>query len=177
MQPSVHPQVTADPDWSQHVDFLVRVFGVVQPKTGLELGVNCGISLRLFADLTPGCQWTGIDAWQNQWHWTDMPERETNARQLADGQAISLVKGYFQPEVERLGRKWDVIHVDGNHDWWSVASDFRLAWQHVQPGGVVLLHDICFQAVDVPWFWSTLKRAGYRTEENASACGLGVVYA
>ena len=86
-------------------------------------------------------------------------------------------------QAKTLGN-YDLIFIDGGHDYKTVKSDFTKYSKFISKKGIIVLHDIKSNVVkDVPKYWNELKRKskpdlkfkeifkkGYKME-----CGLGVV--
>jgi len=44
---------------------------------------------------------------------------------------------------ENNNQKYDIIYIDAEHSRQQVLKDFNSAYRNVNPGGIVLLHDVC----------------------------------
>ena len=54
---------------------------------------------------------------------------------------------------------YDLIFIDGGHDYLTVKSDFENYSKHLNKNGVIVLHDIKSNIVKgVPKFWKELKK-------------------
>ena len=87
-------------------------------------------------------------------------------------------------QAQILGN-YDLIFIDGGHDYKTVRSDFEVYSKLLAKNGVIVLHDIKSNVVkDVPKFWKELKnkskskfkfkeifKKGFKME-----CGLGLVF-
>lgn len=60
---------------------------------------------------------------------------------------VAVVVASFQEFVPLLGRVFDLVFVDGDHDTDSVQRDTRLARDHLRPGGTIAFHDWDFASV------------------------------
>lgn len=83
-----------------------------------------------------------------------LPEYLAHVRDLPN---VVVVIGGFDLIVPLLGRHFDLVFVDGDHDASSVASDALHARNHVRPGGWVCFHDWDMESVRAgasssPWF-------------------------
>lgn len=164
-------------DWRHHVPLLRRVFAEVRPAFGLELGVCTGRSLELFSCLAPDCFWLGVDRWEEPGtgdRWT--AAQDEAVRRLSGHRAALWRADYHAVAKDLAGVRWDVVHVDGDHDYDSVRRDYALALDLVRVGGAVLLHDVDHPHTAVRSFWERDVLPEERTSYSPSDCGLGVVW-
>ena len=78
---------------------------------------------------------------------------------------------------------YDLIFIDGGHDYLTVKSDFENYSKHLNKNGVIVLHDIKSNIVKgVPKFWKELKKNSkkYKIKEifkkgSKMECGLGIL--
>jgi hypothetical protein len=131
------------------------LFQEFKPANFLEIGVYRGqvVSLAaLLARLTGvPCQVQGIspfspagdavskyrqnvdylqDTLANFEHFT-LPRPELLKAFSTDPAAVALIKS----------RQWDLIYIDGNHDYEVVCQDWAVCSQQIKPGGVIVLDD------------------------------------
>jgi predicted O-methyltransferase YrrM len=75
----------------------------------------------------------------------DLFERNISSAGLDD--VVELVVGYSTQLRRTWSRPFDLLYVDGKHDYWTYVDDLR--WSvHLPPGGEVLVHD-CFSSIGV----------------------------
>jgi hypothetical protein len=61
--------------------------------------------------------------------------------------AVELVCEYSTKARTSWTRSFDLLYIDGKHDYWTLSDDLR--WRvHLPAGGPVLVHD-CFSSVGV----------------------------
>lgn len=60
---------------------------------------------------------------------------------------VAMVVASFSDFVPLLGRVFDLVFIDGDHDADSVQRDIRLAHAHVRDGGTLAFHDWDFASV------------------------------
>jgi hypothetical protein len=61
--------------------------------------------------------------------------------------SVELVRDYSTSLRPRWDRPFDLLYVDGKHDYWTLSDDLK--WSvHLPPGGLVLVHD-CFSSIGV----------------------------
>jgi predicted O-methyltransferase YrrM len=107
----------------------------------LEIGTGWGISGTVF--LEAGCrQLVTVDP--NM----DAPYVQASLKQLEsvrkDGQFIVRIRSSSDdlPKIKEFkGRRFDMIFVDGRHDYESVCRDLLLAIQVMNPKGVIICDD------------------------------------
>lgn len=74
--------------------------------------------------------------------------------------------------------KYDVIFIDGDHGYEGVKSDFIKCLKNINPGGVMIFHDIVsVGAPGVVKFWEEIKNE-YKNKEfiHSNTCGMGLIY-
>lgn len=54
---------------------------------------------------------------------------------------VEVHKGFFHDVVPTLNRTFDMVFVDGSHDYQNVLRDSQLALSVLRPGGVIAFHD------------------------------------
>lgn len=118
---------------------------VAQGKTVLELGAWKGRSTTVLSkaakyvvsvDRHQGIAEVGGD--------DSLPDYLDAVRRLPN---VAIVVASFERFVPLLGRSFDVVFVDGNHDADSVHRDTSLAFSHVADDGIVAFHDWDFDTV------------------------------
>ncbi len=58
--------------------------------------------------------------------------------------APALLKAYSTDPTAAetiAARPWDIIYIDGNHDYEIARADWRLCARHIRPGGLIVLDD------------------------------------
>lgn len=94
----------------------------LKPKTLLEIGTGCGATAFAWASL--GCEVVTVDRVGNpiQW-WEFRPEREKSKRIsfiLGDSNSSDIAN-----QVKSLHESYDVVLIDGGHDWKTGARDYK----------------------------------------------------
>lgn len=77
--------------------------------------------------------------------------------------APSLLKAFStDPEAEALirSRKWDMIYIDGNHDYEVARHDWNICSANVPPGGIVVLDDSSLNTDYHPPLFATAGHPG-----------------
>lgn len=131
------------------------LFREFRPKSFLEIGVFRGQSLSLAAlcarHFTLECFIQGISPFssagdavskyrRNVDYQTDTLENFTHFKLPAP----ALLKAYSTDvsAAQLIGsHKWDLIYIDGNHDYEIARSDWELCAKNVSPGGLIVLDD------------------------------------
>lgn len=155
---------------------LLDIMDEAQIESILEIGVWHGGTLARFGQRFPYCTIVGIDPapqiekWYPQWG------------------AIHLVYGQSQNESVRgqaltrnEHRRFDVIHIDGDHEYDAVSKDWIWAEKHANK--LIAFHDIVDShndMIQVHMLWDELHQdPNWKTYEIKNAggnYGIGVVY-
>jgi len=148
------------------------------PSTGVELGVGSGDSLLLFTSLWPNSLWIGVDKWVDPTtHLLEWSAAKLAAKTKLSSKKVVLLQGYFSSVVPKLrSHRFDIVHIDGSHDLFSVYSDYESALSLVSPSGVILFHDIIHPYCDVHLVWQELKKGHCFKESLVGDCGLGAIF-
>jgi predicted O-methyltransferase YrrM len=78
-------------------------------------------------------------------------------------------------------RKYDYIHIDGDHSYKGVAADFEMFWPLLKKGGFLAIHDIGSPDKDgnvygTRKFWKEIKeKPGTKYFEFLEDPGVGVI--
>ncbi len=105
-------------------------------KKFVEIGRDEGGSLFLFAKLflEPGAHIFTIDLRDN------LPGRAVISRLAKDGFQVHPVNCHSQ-DVNLEGFECDLLHIDGDHAYESIKTDFDKYFPTVVSGGVCFMHD------------------------------------
>ena len=111
-------------------------------KRVLELGSYTGLSTIIMARVA-------ASLWSVDWHGGDpeIGQKDTlatldrNLRRFGMRARVVIVAGRFADVLPVLGGLFDVVFIDGAHDYESVRHDTREALRLVAPGGTVAWHD------------------------------------
>ncbi len=132
-----------------------RLFEVFRPKSFLEIGVYRGqvlslVSLISKVEQSP-CRVVGISPFSSvgdtvSKYRTDLDYRCDTLSNFEHFSlpAPELLKAYStDPEAVELIRstEWDMIYIDGNHDYEVVRKDWEVCAASVKPGGIIILDD------------------------------------
>lgn len=124
---------------------LVAVTRFVGARTVVEFGVQDGRTARCVLDGCPTIKrYVGIDlpagvAPVLRTQGTEVPRVPGEAVLGLPGVEI-ILKDSRELTAEEIPRA-DVVFIDGGHDYETVRSDTRLAYQIVRPGGAIVWHD------------------------------------
>ena len=95
-----------------------------------------------------------------------------------DSKKLSIIN-----QAKILG-KYDLIFIDGGHEYKTVKSDFNYYSKFISSKGIIILHDIKSNIVKgVPQFWQELKKNSRLNLEfkeifkkgSQMECGLGII--
>lgn len=112
-------------------------------KTVLELGAYEGLSTLQLASTAKGVVTVDTFDGKGTNEPKDTEEILWGNLQKA-GQDICPVqvhKGLFSEVLPRLDRKFDLVFIDGSHDYESVVADINLSEPLLNPGGMIAFHD------------------------------------
>jgi hypothetical protein len=72
---------------------------------------------------------------------------ERHIEQAGVAGTVELVCDYSTAARKTWNRPFDLLYIDGKHDYWTVSDDLK--WRkHLSPGAPVLVHD-CFSSIGV----------------------------
>lgn len=118
-----------------------------RPKTFLEIGTHRGFTTRILAERFPEMEIVTVDP-GDQIAPADRPDNQAG-EYLRQEQIGELVRDF--PNVKVLkqkigsidwaGRKFEMIFVDGNHQYASVLADSHRSLELVTDPGVIIWHD------------------------------------
>lgn len=106
------------------------------PRVIVDLGVDHGFSTAAFAAPRIG-HVHGIDSRADS-----IASAAANIAALGLTDMVTLVQSDFTEASKLWSAPIDILHIDGDHSYESVAKDFSNWSRHVSPGGVILFHDI-----------------------------------
>lgn len=80
--------------------------------------------------------------------------------------------------LDQCTRKYDVIFIDGDHSYEGVKRDFDGSINLINPGGLMVFHDIASSgAPGVVQFWNEIENK-YPSKKfvYSHTCGMGIIY-
>lgn len=101
----------------------------VRRSRGLVIAVDPFVEGRLFGGLST----------------RDLFRRNITEAGLDD--VVELVQDYSTRLRPTWNRSFDLLYIDGKHDYWTLSDDLQWA-SHLPPGGAVVIHD-CFSSIGV----------------------------
>jgi spermidine synthase len=91
---------------------------------------------------------------------------------------IRVIQGNSHDEkvLEKVKRSYDLLFIDGDHDYNGVKKDFEMYSHLVREGGIIAFHDI-FSERGVNIFWNEIKRNYDYVEikDKVEPYGIGVL--
>lgn len=183
--PDVFLDVPAS-NWWTHGDLADMLLRSVQPKVVVEVGVYLGSSLFLLAELARRqgivCGFIGVDTWHGDSVWdpgrSEMRRAYRSACRLA--RAYPEVKLVKLPSVEASAivpnESTELIHIDADHTYEGVLSDYRAWLPKLTTNGLMLFHDIGVirEGVGVHRFWREVS-VSYPSFADTRSAGLGIL--
>ena len=173
-------------EWSGHLTFASELIVALEPSLIVELGTHWGEAYFTF------CQTVQEHGLSSLCYAVDHWEGDEHAGHYGE-EVFDEVSGYndrlYKQFSYLLRRSFDdaaaqfaddsiaLLHIDGLHTYEAVKHDFENWLPKVQPGGVVLFHDICprHQDFGVWRLWDEIKAEFPDTFEFHHSWGLGVL--
>lgn len=113
----------------------------------LEIGTGTGWSTAAFSSLFPEAIIYTIDLPEDDpnykhGHRGETDQREIRRRENINRENIILIEknSFFLPSMD-LPKKFELILVDGDHEYPQVAGDIMFAYSHIVEGGFIFMHD------------------------------------
>lgn len=122
--------------WTGLHDFAQWIVRDRMPRVIVDLGVDHGFSTAAFASPRIGHVY-GVDLRSDS-----IASAAVNIESLGLADMVTLVQADFTEASKLWSAPIDILHIDGDHSYESVARDFSNWSKHVTPGGVILFHDI-----------------------------------
>lgn len=171
--------------WIDHLPFAYDIVAALNPKVITELGTHNGLSFFGFCqsvkehNLDTVCY--AIDGWEGDLHIGKYDNSvyenvSAHAREHYRGFTY-LLKMYFNDALKHFeDESIDLLHIDGLHTYDAVKEDFENWYPKVEPGGIILFHDIMAKREDfgVWQFWEEIEN-NYDTFKFHHGYGLGVL--
>lgn len=101
----------------------------IRDKDGIVLAVDPFVEGRLFGGLST------------------REKFEANIAAADLGKVVELVPDYSTKLRPTWSRGFDLLYIDGKHDYWTLSDDLRWA-EHLPPGAAVVIHD-CYSSIGV----------------------------
>ena len=122
----------------------------------------------------PGDHWGGVGFWKKC-----NPSKYFGKFGLDKHISLKVMKS---SEYEKLNKnkKYDYIHIDGDHSYGGVKADFELFWPKLNKGGYLAIHDIGSPDKDgnvygTRKFWKELSKKYKVSLEFIEDPGVGIV--
>jgi hypothetical protein len=135
--------------------------------------VDAGMDMREVNNMA-GAHWGGVGFWKKC-----KPEKYFGKFGVEKYIELHVIKSEdFAKKFPK--RKYDYIHIDGDHSYKGVKKDFNLFWIRLNKGGFMAFHDIASQDKDgnvygTRDFWKELKKKNNVIFEFNKDPGLGII--
>jgi len=139
---------------------------------GLVNFVDAGFDIKDYSG--PGKHWGGVGFWKKC-----NPKKYFGKFGLEKYLKLHIMTS--QDFAKKHSKEeYDYIHLDGDHSYTGVKSDFNLFWPRLKKGGFLALHDIASPDKDgnvygTRDFWAELKKNHQVAMEFNQDPGLGVI--
>lgn len=118
--------------------------------------------------------WGGVGTWKNI-------DKDEYFGKAGLGKYIKLhvmTTAIFKKKYSK--RRWDYIHLDGDHSYDGIKFDYRSFWPSLKKGGFMAFHDIKTKNLGglkygVRKFWKELGVKHKNMMEFGGKCGLGII--
>ncbi|CAH1059494.1 class I SAM-dependent methyltransferase [Paenibacillus pseudetheri] len=172
--------------WAGHRRFVYDLLGFVRPQNILELGTHYGCSFfamcQAIKDFNIDTKIHAVDTWMGD------PQAGFYGEEVYDlvkktiekffsGISTETHKMTFDEALLQFNDGYfDIIHIDGFHEYDAVKHDFLTSLPKLNDNGIVLFHDI---AADTGYgsslFWDEIKLE-YNSFEFSHSWGLGILF-
>ena len=173
-------------DWAELAELAVWI-DALKPRVVVEVG-SCefGWGYIMAPFFSPQATLVGIDPMTKPI--IRREKMDAVIAKLRDEQfTVAHIEGHSDDndvmrELVRIlgGRKIDLLHIDGGHDYDTVSDDWREYSGYVRSGGIVAFHDVRSRAAaeQVYRVWDEIVQSGrWETEliGNQNRVGIGIV--
>ena len=116
-------------------EFINSFMQMVGTKSALEVGVFRGTTSLFMIDALESGGYTGVDIEDHR--------PESIKKYFKANKANLIVKNSHEAlqELAAKGSKFDLIFIDGLHEFYHALQDFKLSEMLINNGGYILLHD------------------------------------
>ncbi|MEB2786972.1 class I SAM-dependent methyltransferase [Algoriphagus persicinus] len=150
------------------------IFNEFNPKQVLEIGVYRGQTISLFSLLANKfgftCEIHGISPFtsagdkvsvylknldyendvKTNFNYFNLPSPILHKGFSTDEEMIKIIES----------KQWDLIYIDGNHDYEVAKQDFNISSKNIKKGGLIVLDDASLNTEYKPAFYSTAGHPG-----------------
>ncbi len=175
------PDFFCETGWEGHIPFAFYLVETLRPKQIVELGTYNGLSYFTFCQavawLDLDTKTTAVDTWGgNQGGMTYDGDEVFAAVSDRNGRYpfSRLIRSTFAAAVDQFDDgSIDLLHIDGDHLYESVARDFRCYYPKLSPDAIVMFHDTRLGGDS--GVWRVFEGLLYPKFEFFHAEGLGVI--
>lgn len=143
-------------------------------KRGVVDFVDAGFDMNEYNKVA-GEHWGGVGFWKK------CDAKKYFGQFKLDKYISLLVMKSKDYERKNKKKKYGYVHIDGDHSYEGIKSDFNLFWPKVEKGGFLAIHDIGSPNKDgniygTRKFWQEIKKNGsYKIIEFDEDPGVGIV--
>lgn len=167
--------------------FMNEIFIPHKPLTVCEIGSEAGGNLFLFSRYIPSNGYIisiDFNFYSCNWKVPIINSFHNNTILINENSQDDKTVDNLKKVLDSIGRKLDLLFIDGDHRYECVKRDFELYKQFVKDGGIIAFHDIVKYTLanvcNVHKFWNEIKD-GYNHREiickpRFSGNGIGVLW-
>lgn len=172
--------------WAGHRRFVYDLIKFMKPKNVLELGTHYGCSFFAMCQSIKDYKYStvieAVDTWvgdsQAGFYGEDVYQIVNQTlEQYFSNVSTKLHRMTFDEALNQFeDERFDIIHIDGFHEYAAVKHDFTTFLPKLKENGVMLFHDIAaYTGYGSSIFWAEIKRE-YSSFEFIQSWGLGVLF-
>lgn len=137
-----------DNEWCALLAFLLQMERQGLKPQYLEVGVFGGGTIKFLEERTDKTLFTGIDLFEDYIPSDDNTHAGkscslADVQKLFDGR-VNLIKGDSKtilPRLEKIGKSFDMIFIDGNHTYQATLNDFNHSIPLINENGYIAFHN------------------------------------
>ncbi len=185
LQTAFEPRCVKFSSFVDHLAFAYDIVEELTPERLVELGTYNGVSFFTFCQsvqenrLRTICY--AIDSWVGDDHTQPLASQVYDDAEMHNRshyrEFAYLMRMLFNKALEHFtDESIGLLHIDGFHTYEAVRNDFESWYPKVEPGGIILMHDVESRMKDFgAWkFWDDIS-GDYSSFKFNHGFGLGVI--